>query len=117
MTSESTTPQGTKHDEGKVCIDLMPPEAIERTAVVFTFGAKKYGDYNWRKGIHFSRVFAATMRHLWAWWRGEETDKESGLSHLDHAACCINMLQAYDSNFGYLPLDDRFFKKVKFPNT
>ena len=26
------------------------------------------------------------MRHLWKWHRGEDLDKESGLTHLAHAA-------------------------------
>lgn len=34
------------------------------------------------------------MRHLWAWWRGEDTDPESGLSHAAHAAWgCFALLE------------------------
>ena len=32
------------------------------------------------------------MRHLIAWSNGEDNDKESGLSHLGHAACNIMFL-------------------------
>ena len=29
------------------------------------------------------------MRHLWAGWRGEKADPETGYPHLWHASCCI----------------------------
>jgi hypothetical protein len=37
------------------------------------------------------------MRHMWAWWRGEEKDPETGMSHLWHAACCVMFLIAYEA--------------------
>ena len=36
------------------------------------------------------------MRHMWAWWRGETADPETGASHLHHAACCLAFLIAYE---------------------
>jgi len=88
--------EGKKFDDDKVRMELLPPEAIEGTAKVLTFGAKKYEDRNWEKGIKYSRVFGALMRHMWAWWRGENLDPETGLSHLHHAGCCIMFLQTYN---------------------
>ena len=87
--------EGTKADEGKLPLDLLAFDALEGTASVLRFGAEKYAPRNWEKGIAFSRVFAALLRHLFAWWRGEDTDPETGLSHLHHAACCVMFLQAY----------------------
>ncbi len=84
-----------KHDEGKLRMDLIPPEAIKGLAKVLTFGTKKYHDRSWEKGICYSRIFAAVQRHLWSFWEGEDLDDESGLSHLDHAACGIAFLQTY----------------------
>lgn len=86
---------GVKADTGKLRYDLLAPEALEGTAKVLTFGAQKYSDRNWEQGIKYSRVFGALMRHMWAWWRGEDLDAETRLSHLHHAACCIHFLQAY----------------------
>lgn len=83
-----------KYDQGKSRYELLPSDALEGIARVFTYGAEKYGVRNWEKGLSWSRLFGATMRHLWAWWRGEETDMESGFSHLDHAAASILMLSA-----------------------
>ena len=87
---------GVKHDHDKPRYDLIPPEALEGLAQVLTFGAEKYSDRNWEKGMRWGRVFAAVMRHLWAWWMGESLDSETGLSHLHHAACCIAFLQTYE---------------------
>lgn len=80
------TTEGVKYDTGKPRYDLIPAEPLEALAQVYTMGASKYADRNWEKGLKWSRVFAAIMRHLWAFWRGEETDKESGLPHVIHAA-------------------------------
>lgn len=88
--------EGRKDDTGKPRFELLAPEALEGTARILTFGAKKYTDRNWEKGMKWSRVFGALMRHLWCWWRGEEVDSETGESHLHHAACCIMFLQAYE---------------------
>lgn len=92
-----TTLGGVKHDGGKLRIDLVPNEFIYGCSRGLEFGARKYGDYNWAQGLKWSRCFAALMRHLWAWWSGNECDDESGLSHLDHAACCLAFLMAYQA--------------------
>lgn len=86
--------------------DLLSPEALDGLVSVLTFGATKYADRNWEAGIHYGRVFAAAMRHLWAWWRGEAGDGETGISHLDHAACCIHFLSTYEKR-GMTEFDNR----------
>ena len=88
---------GWKADAGKDRIDLMPPEFVTATARVLAFGAQKYGDRNWEKGLLWSRVFAAQQRHMWAWWSGQDADEETGMSHLWHAACCMAFLVAYEA--------------------
>jgi len=99
-----------KHDQDKLRYDLIPGEFLEELAKVLTFGAKKYSDRNWEKGTFtYGRIFAALMRHLWAFWRGEELDEESNFSHLSHAACCLCFLITYRAR--NLGTDDR--KEVK----
>jgi len=88
--------EGTKHDGGKIGVHLLPPDPLIEIARVLDFGANKYAAYNWTKGIKWSRVFGATVRHLWAWFKGEDRDPESGLSHLAHAGCCILFLLQYE---------------------
>jgi hypothetical protein len=78
---------------------------MEEVLKVLSYGANKYSERNWEKGMDWSRAFSAMMRHMWAWWAGEDHDGETGLSHLAHAACCVLFLLAYSKRFdGY---DDR----------
>lgn len=91
------TDEGRKDDGGKTPYDLLAPEMLEDVAKVLAFGAGKYAPRNWEKGMRWGRVFGAAMRHLWAWWRGEKADPETGLSHLAHAACCVMFLLAYEA--------------------
>jgi len=88
--------EGRKDDGGKPPHHLIAPEMPEAMAAVLDFGAKKYAPRNWEKGMDWSRPFSALMRHMWAWWRGESADPETGMSHLWHAACCIMFLVAYE---------------------
>lgn len=83
---------GKKFDSGKVRLDLVPTHPVKEVARVLMHGAAKYGDHNWRGGIAYSRLYAATLRHLTAFWEGEDIDPESGLHHLAHAACEIFFL-------------------------
>lgn len=96
MTITISLPEGYKDDKEKLPYDLIAPEILEELAKVMQYGAIKYEPYNWAKGMKWSRVFAALMRHMWAWWGGEDKDPETGFSHLSHAACCIQFLIAYE---------------------
>lgn len=99
--------EGTKNDEDKIRMDLWSAYALEETAKVLTKGAEKYEAHNWAKGIKYSRVFGALLRHLWAWWRGEKFDSEWGLPHLAHAMCCLMFLLHYDTTRSFDEFDDR----------
>ncbi len=92
----SLTAEGRKDDQGKAPYHLLAPELLDGTAQVLAFGAAKYAPRNWEKGMDWSRPFSALMRHMWAWWRGEAKDPETGMSHLWHASCCIMFLLAYE---------------------
>lgn len=94
---------GTKDDDEKLMVDLVDPLFILEVAKVLTFGAKKYGPHNWRKGLKYTRVYSALQRHLLAWAAGESTDPESGINHLSHAACNIMFLRCLPNMF-----DDRW---------
>lgn len=90
-------------------MDLLPPEALEQVANVLTFGAKKYDRGNWSKGIVYSRILSATLRHITKFMAGEDIDPESGLSHIAHA-CCNMMFLLHFIRYGK-DLDDRWIKE------
>ena len=83
---ESKNEPTPKTDFGKVRFELIPGDALEELAKIYTYGALKYEANSWRKGSSFSRIFGAMQRHAWAFWRGEEIDEESGLYHIMQAA-------------------------------
>lgn len=77
---------GLRYDAEKPRYDLIPPDALEALAWVYTIGAKKYADRNWEKGMTWGRCFSSLMRHAWAFWRGEDNDGETELPHMAHVA-------------------------------
>ncbi len=89
--------QGNKYDTGKTRYELLPAEFLQGTADVLTFGATKYADRNWEKGINYYRCFGALMRHLWDWWMGKQVDEETGKSPLYHAACELAFLSTFEA--------------------
>jgi len=95
-----------KHDADKPRLDLIPPEALMAVGEVFAYGAEKYGDWNWRKGMAHSRLVSALLRHLMAHQMGEDKDPESGYTHLAHMTCnALMLLGSYLSEDG---VDDRW---------
>lgn len=109
---------GLKYDEDKIRTDLLPVNPIMDIAKVLTFGAKKYADRNWERGIAWNRVYGALQRHLMAWWGGQNCDPETGLSHLSHAGCCIMFLMEFEQT--HRELDNRpkpIYEKEAAPDT
>lgn len=96
------TLKGVKFDTGKARWDLLPTNALGFVVEVFTAGAEKYSPWNWTQLPGWRpRLYAAAMRHLFAWWCGIRLDPESGSPHLAHAATCILMLLELDSRAGH----------------
>lgn len=88
--------QGYKADNGKLRYDLLSPQSLEGLVKVLTFGAQKYADRNWEKGINYSRVFGALLRHAFSWLRGERVDPETGFNHMHHVQACAHFLAHYE---------------------
>lgn len=82
--------EGRKFDGSKPKMHLLPPKAISEVAKVLTFGADKYGEFNWKllENLH-DRYNSAALRHIFANLDGEALDNESGYHHLAHAICCL----------------------------
>lgn len=83
-----------KYDHGKPRMELLPPTALEHVAHVLGFGARKYGDFNWRAGggLDELRLIGAMLRHVFRHMAGERYDRESGQLHLAHAATTLLFL-------------------------
>ena len=65
--------------------DLVPfQEIAESYSRVAEHGAVKYAPWNWSKGLPRVQILGSLLRHSFAYLRGEEFDKDSGLSHTDH---------------------------------
>ena len=103
---ELSTKGGKKFDKGKPRVSLIPTEVISGLAEVLTFGAEKYGDLNWTKGIEYSRLIDATNRHLLKFQSGIDLDEESGKSHLLH--CMANLTFLYWMSQNKKEFDDRW---------
>ena len=90
-------PTGRKDDKDKNRLDLIEPAFIEGVGEVLTHGAQKYSANSWQNVEDAeNRYYAALLRHILAWRAGEAVDKESGLSHLKHAACNLMFLLHFE---------------------
>ena len=74
----------------------IPPVAMLHLGKAMTDGAEKYGRMNWREhSVATSVYYDAMMRHMMAWWDGEDRAEDSGCHHLAHVmACCAIILDA-----------------------
>lgn len=84
-----------RYDAGKSRVDLIPPEFIEALGRHYGAGAKKYAERNWEKGMSWSRCYASALRHMLAFWSGEEFDEETGSPHVICAAWNMAALHWY----------------------
>lgn len=86
-----------KYDGGKLRWDLLPIEQIEKIVEVYTFGAQKYAPNSWQQLDNGrERYYAALLRHLCSWRKGETTDHESKLPTLAHVAWNAIALMYFD---------------------
>lgn len=115
--------EGKKFDQDKAPLHMIPEVAIEGMALAFAYGAKKYDRFNYRNGIHYTRLTDSLGRHSLAFLKGEDMDPESGLPHTYHIlanAAMIEYMRVYKPEFDdrYKPtslpyLEDNFLKIAK----
>ncbi len=103
--------KGLKYDSDKEPVSLLSRIWLLGVARVMGFGAHKYAAHNWRNGLERSRLVSAALRHILAYNEGEDLDPETGLSHLDHASCCL--MFAREMHETHPELDDRYKGKKK----
>lgn len=86
---------------------------MAEVGVAMLEGATKYGRHNYRvAGVRSSVYYDAVMRHLIAWWEGEDIDPDSKLSHVTKAITSLVVLR--DAMMQGMATDDRPPRSVQF---
>lgn len=83
--------KGVKFDQDKPSMTSIPMEAMWEMGMALGYGAKKYGDGNYRNGMLVSRQLAAAVRHIYQHLDGQDIDVESGNTHIGHALASLAM--------------------------
>lgn len=95
---------------GKPKLSIIPRSALVALACVLEKGAIKYARDNWRKGLPFTEVLDSCMRHIQSFNTGEDTDEETGESHLAHAmANLVFLIEYMETGSGN---DDRYIPQT-----
>lgn len=90
----------------KVPMSTVPAQPVMEMALAMMEGSIKYGRHNYRiAGVRASVYYDAALRHLMAWWEGEDVDPDSGLPHLAKAMACLCVIR--DSAIRGNWVDDR----------
>jgi hypothetical protein len=94
----------------KVSISVIPFNILAKIAIPLMEGARKYGKHNWRSIPIAAGIYVdATLRHLFAWWEGEDLSIDSKIHHIDHAIA--NLIVMRDAMLHGTLKDDRPLKK------
>ena len=99
-----------KNEAGRAKPSLtnVPFHVLLEAAEALREGAEKYGRWNWRDNDVDASVYTdAALRHLLAWWQGEDDDPDSGISHLTKAI--VNLIIIRDAQTLGSLNDDRYF--------
>jgi hypothetical protein len=100
----------------KAPMSTVPANVLMEVGVAMLEGSLKYGRHNYRTiPVKSSVYYDASMRHMMTWWEGEDTDVESGLSHLTKAIASLVVLR--DAMFMQVLQDDRPPKSVPWLST
>jgi Domain of unknown function (DUF5664) len=84
----------------------IPMTVMWELGVAMMEGARKYGRHNYRvSGVRASVYVDAAMGHITQWWEGEDTDADSGLSHITKAIASLVVLR--DAMIQKQIVDDR----------
>ncbi len=100
-----TSISGGQKGKKSAQLGAIDPVALLVLAEVAGYGSIKYARMNYMRGYDWSLSFDAMLRHLLAFWSGEDIDPESGLPHLGHA--CWHTLALLSFMRRGLGTDDR----------
>lgn len=90
----------------KVPFSTVPAQVVAELGIAMLEGGLKYGRHNYRvAGVRASVYVDAAMRHILAWWEGQDIDPDSGLSHVTKAIASLSVLR--DAQINGVCTDDR----------
>jgi hypothetical protein len=91
----------------KTPTSTVPGTIEQELGLAFLEGALKYGRHNYRAAPVRASVYVdAARRHMQAWYdAGQNTDPDSGLSHLIKAMACLGIIR--DTQICKTLIDDR----------
>jgi hypothetical protein len=98
-------PTGGQHGAKQTQIGALDPVSLMILGRVAGMGALKYSAFNYLNGFDWSLAYNAMQRHANLFWAGENTDPESGLPHIAHAAWMALALLSF--HLRQLGTDDR----------
>lgn len=106
MSTKDTNPKDAVGIK-KAPMSTVPLNVMAEIGVGMLEGALKgYRRHNYRvAGVRASVYFDALMRHMFAWWEGEDIDPDSGLSHIVKALTTLVVLR--DAMHNKVWTDDR----------
>jgi hypothetical protein len=111
LTYKDTNPKDAVGIKKVPLFSVVPWRVMAQIALAMLEGARKYGAGNYRvAGVRASVYADAFGRHFTAWWEGEDTDPDSGLSHIDKALASLTVLR--DSMLQGNWIDDRPVKAL-----
>ena len=108
MTQSSTKLSNPKDSCGvkKVPFSTVSAPVVAEIGLAMLEGALKYGRHNYRVvGVRASVYYDALLRHITAWWEGEDIDPDSGLNHVTKAIATLAVLR--DAMINEKLADDR----------
>lgn len=102
---KETNPK-TSVGTAKVPFSTVPAQVVAELGLAMLEGGLKYGRHNYRvAGVRASVYVDAAMRHILAWWEGQDIDPDSGLSHVTKAIASLSVLR--DAQINGVCTDDR----------
>lgn len=96
-----------KRKAGKPPLALVDPMFTEGLAYVLDMGNKKHGFMNWKNGLKYSDILAATERHLNELKKGNDLDDETTMHHAYHIASNMMYMAWFHRGKHCALLDDR----------
>jgi hypothetical protein len=103
---------GGKKGQKEIRLDLLPVDTLWELARHYGRNTVKYEARNWERGSAWSLSYAALLRHLFAWWAGEDLDPMSAHKTRHLVAVAWHAIALLTFALRGIGTDDRPHKKT-----